>query len=74
MRFVYFNFRRALILCEAFFTFTVGLSTLSVHYFISDFDIRVTPTVNIKDFETKIEEMCKQAGDGVKHEFLQVPN
>ena len=40
---------------------------------ISDFDIRVTPTVNIKDFEAQIEKMCREAGDGVKHEFLQVP-
>ena len=35
------------------------------------FDIRVTPTEDLKQFEKKIEGWCKEAGDDVTFEFKQ---
>ena len=36
------------------------------------FDIRITPTVDLVEFEKMIEEWCKEAGSDVTYEFLQV--
>lgn len=36
------------------------------------FDIRITPTVDFKEFEDKIKKWCAEAGDDVKYEFIQV--
>lgn len=35
------------------------------------FDIRITPTVDFKEFEDKIKKWCADAGDDVKYEFKQ---
>ena len=34
--------------------------------------MRVTPSVDLKEFEAKLHQMCAQAGDGVTLTFLQV--
>ena len=36
------------------------------------FDIRITPTVDLKEFEERLSGWCKEAGEGVTYEFLQV--
>ena len=36
------------------------------------FDIRITPTVDLIEFEKMIEDWCKEAGSDVTYEFLQV--
>jgi len=38
----------------------------------SGFDIRITPTVDFKEFEEKIKKWCSDAGDDVFYEFKQV--
>uniref|UniRef100_A0A1I7X080 N-acyl-aliphatic-L-amino acid amidohydrolase n=1 Tax=Heterorhabditis bacteriophora TaxID=37862 RepID=A0A1I7X080_HETBA len=35
------------------------------------FDIRIPPTIDFCEVETKIAEWCQKAGPGVKYEFLQ---
>lgn len=47
-----------------FITTCVGL--------FSGFDIRITPTVDFKEFEEKIKKWCLDAGDDVFYEFKQV--
>ena len=44
----------------------------STRLFLSGFDMRVTPSVDLKEFEAKLHQMCAQAGDGVTLKFLQV--
>ncbi|CAG2237335.1 ACY1 [Mytilus edulis] len=39
--------------------------------FCAGFDIRITPTVDFKEFEDKIKKWCAEAGDDVKYEFKQ---
>nr|XP_039268266.1 aminoacylase-1A-like [Styela clava] len=39
--------------------------------FAATFDIRIPPTVDLKDFENKISKWCEQAGKDVTFEFLQ---
>lgn len=36
------------------------------------FDIRITPSVDFKEFEEKIKQWCAEAGDDVFYEFKQV--
>ncbi len=36
------------------------------------FDMRITPTQNLVEFEKTITGWCKEAGDDVTIEFLQV--
>lgn len=35
------------------------------------FDLRIPPTVNLQEFECKIKNWCKEAGDGVTYKFAQ---
>ncbi|XP_028680864.1 aminoacylase-1-like [Erpetoichthys calabaricus] len=35
------------------------------------FDIRISPTVNLQEFEKQIQIWCQSAGDGVTYEFAQ---
>ena len=35
------------------------------------FDVRITPTENLKDFEKMMEGWCKEAGDDVTLEYMQ---
>lgn len=37
-----------------------------------EFDMRITPTVDLKELEAKILSWCKAAGEGVSVRFLQV--
>ena len=39
---------------------------------LSAFDIRVTPTVDLTDFEEKIKTWCNESGPDVVYEFEQV--
>uniref|UniRef100_A0ABM0MZG8 N-acyl-aliphatic-L-amino acid amidohydrolase n=1 Tax=Saccoglossus kowalevskii TaxID=10224 RepID=A0ABM0MZG8_SACKO len=38
--------------------------------FTASFDIRISPTVNLQEFEDKIKGWCKNAGDAVTCEFV----
>nr|CAB3219979.1 aminoacylase-1 [Phallusia mammillata] len=35
------------------------------------FDIRIAPTINLKEFENQVATWCKEAGDGVTYSFVQ---
>ncbi|XP_023699042.1 aminoacylase-1 [Paramormyrops kingsleyae] len=35
------------------------------------FDLRIPPTVNLQEFEERIKQWCKEAGDGVSYKFAQ---
>lgn len=37
----------------------------------SVFDIRITPTMDLEEFENKIKQWCKEAGEDVCYEFLE---
>ncbi|XP_064422213.1 aminoacylase-1 [Latimeria chalumnae] len=37
----------------------------------ASFDIRIPPTVNLKEFEEQIKTWCEAAGDGITYEFAQ---
>lgn len=37
-----------------------------------EFDVRVPPTVEFEEIEGRINSWCKEAGSGVKAEFLYV--
>ncbi|XP_077982510.1 aminoacylase-1-like [Glandiceps talaboti] len=39
--------------------------------FVASFDIRLAPTVDMKEFEEKIKTWCTEAGTDVTYEFLQ---
>ena len=42
------------------------------HMFVSGFDIRIAPTVDLAVFEDTIKSWCEEAGEGVTYEFHQV--
>ena len=50
--------------------FSRGTKCLLLYF--SDFDIRIPPTVDMEKFEVKIQEWCKNAGEEVTYECLQV--
>lgn len=58
---------------------TVNLTTMSggvqqnvvPNEFVIGFDIRITPTTNLKEFEDMIRKWCDEAGGGIELEFKQ---